>query len=48
MSGDKAVDESDATRVVGAEISNKPDMTARPGGVAASVAAAARLNQGRQ
>ncbi|KAJ4796702.1 hypothetical protein LUZ62_047948 [Rhynchospora pubera] len=48
MPSDKAVDRDDAARVVGAEIRNKPDMTTRPGGVAASVAAAARLNQDRQ
>ncbi|KAJ3702448.1 hypothetical protein LUZ61_006153 [Rhynchospora tenuis] len=48
MSSDKAVDRDDAARVVGAEIRNKLDMTTSPGGVAASVAAAARLNQERQ
>lgn len=48
MLGDKAVDKDDAARVVGAEIRNKSDMTTRPGGVAASMAAAARVNQDRQ
>ncbi|KAJ3673580.1 hypothetical protein LUZ60_005572 [Juncus effusus] len=48
LPADKAVDRDDAARVVGAEIRNKADMTTTPGGVAASVAAAARLNQDRQ
>nr|AWJ68112.1 late embryogenesis abundant [Cleistogenes songorica] len=42
---DKPVDSSDALRVAGAESRNKGDATARPGGVAASMAAAARLNR---
>ncbi|KAK4482282.1 hypothetical protein RD792_009434 [Penstemon davidsonii] len=42
---DKAVTREDAEGVISAEIRNKADLTAHPGGVAASVAAAARLNQ---
>ncbi|CAN6293459.1 unnamed protein product [Urochloa humidicola] len=38
----------DAARVAGAEVRSNPDATARPGGVAASIATAARLNRGRQ
>ncbi|KAL3827968.1 hypothetical protein ACJIZ3_016770 [Penstemon smallii] len=45
---DKAVTKEDAEGVVGAEIRNKADMTTYPGGVAASVAAAASLNQHQQ
>ncbi|CAN6305101.1 unnamed protein product [Urochloa humidicola] len=45
---DKEVDREDAARVVAAEVRSEPDATARPGGVAASIAAAARLNRGRQ
>ncbi|KAF8672579.1 hypothetical protein HU200_049265 [Digitaria exilis] len=45
---DKEVEREDAARVVGAEVRGDPDATARPGGVAASIAAAARLNRGRQ
>lgn len=47
LGADKEVERADAARVVGAEVRSKPDATARPGGVAASVAAAARLNRGR-
>ncbi|CAN6290605.1 unnamed protein product [Urochloa humidicola] len=42
---DKPVESADALRVAGAENRNKGDGTARPGGVAASLAAAARLNR---
>ncbi|EYU20966.1 hypothetical protein MIMGU_mgv1a019437mg, partial [Erythranthe guttata] len=46
MAGDKAVTREDAEGVIYAEIRNKQeDMATHPGGVAASVAAAARLNQ---
>ncbi|EAZ16162.1 hypothetical protein OsJ_31611 [Oryza sativa Japonica Group] len=45
---DKEVEREDAVRVVGVEVRSKPDAAARPGGVAASIAAAARLNRGRQ
>ncbi|XP_040383932.1 late embryogenesis abundant protein 31-like [Oryza brachyantha] len=44
---DKEVEREDAARVVGVEVRSKPDAMARPGGVAASIAAAARLNRGR-
>ena len=44
---DKAVTREDAEGVIGAEITNKPDMRTTPGGVAASVAAAATLNQNK-
>ncbi|XP_057780775.1 late embryogenesis abundant protein D-34-like [Salvia miltiorrhiza] len=43
--GDKAVTSSDAERVIYAELRNKDDPSTNPGGVAAVVAAAARLNQ---
>ncbi|CAN6307943.1 unnamed protein product [Urochloa humidicola] len=39
------VESADALRVAGAENRNKSDATARPGGVAASLAAALRLNR---
>ncbi|KAK4482281.1 hypothetical protein RD792_009433 [Penstemon davidsonii] len=42
---DKAVTKEDAEGVVAAEIRNKADMTTYPGGVPASVVAAASLNQ---
>ncbi|KAL6527656.1 hypothetical protein OROMI_029467 [Orobanche minor] len=42
---DKPVTREDAEGVISAEIRNKPEMATHPGGVAASVAAAARLNQ---
>lgn len=42
---DKAVESEDAARVAFAEARNKEDATARPGGVAASMAAAARINR---
>lgn len=35
----------DAEGVIGAEVRNNPDMVTHPGGVASSMAAAARLNQ---
>ncbi|PNT67409.1 hypothetical protein BRADI_3g27150v3 [Brachypodium distachyon] len=47
LGADKEVEREDAARVVGAEVRGKPDATARPGGVGASVAAAARLNTTR-
>ncbi|XP_052188356.1 late embryogenesis abundant protein D-34-like [Diospyros lotus] len=46
LPADKAATREDAEGVVSAEVRNKPDLTTRPGGVAASVAAAARLNKG--
>ncbi|KAF7055239.1 hypothetical protein CFC21_062794 [Triticum aestivum] len=42
---DKEVEADDAARVASAETRNKDDKTVRPGGIAASVAAAARLNK---
>ncbi|RLN15764.1 late embryogenesis abundant protein D-34-like [Panicum miliaceum] len=48
LGADKEVEREDAARVVGAEVRGGPDAAARPGGVAASIAAAARLNRGRQ
>ncbi|VAH87506.1 unnamed protein product [Triticum turgidum subsp. durum] len=42
---DKEVESDDAARVASAETRNKDDKTVRPGGIAASVAAAARLNK---
>ena len=42
---DKAATRRDAEGVVGAEVRNDPNLTTYPGGVAAAVAAAARLNQ---
>ncbi|PON94930.1 Seed maturation protein [Trema orientale] len=47
LPADKAVTREDAEGVIGAEIRNKPDMSTSPGGVAASMAAAARLNQNK-
>uniref|UniRef100_A0A1S4BD04 Late embryogenesis abundant protein D-34-like n=3 Tax=Nicotiana TaxID=4085 RepID=A0A1S4BD04_TOBAC len=41
----KPVTKEDALGVVGAEIRNKPDLATHPGGVAASMAAAANLNK---
>ncbi|KAK6937551.1 Late embryogenesis abundant protein, SMP subgroup domain, partial [Dillenia turbinata] len=45
LPADKPATREDAEGVIGAEIRNKPDLTTHLGGVAASVAAAARLNQ---
>lgn len=45
LARDKAVTREDAEGVIGAELRNKLDMTTTPGGVAASMAAAATLNQ---
>ncbi|KAL9243071.1 hypothetical protein vseg_017002 [Gypsophila vaccaria] len=45
LKGDKAANIQDAERVIEAEIRNNPDMATKLGGVAESVAAAARLNQ---
>lgn len=46
LPSDKPVTRRDAEGVIGAELRNDPNLCTRPGGVAASVAAAARLNQG--
>ncbi|KAG4998357.1 hypothetical protein AAZX31_10G235000 [Glycine max] len=45
LPADKAATLQDAEGVASAEARNNPDATATPGGVAASVAAAARLNE---
>ncbi|CAK8572376.1 unnamed protein product [Lathyrus sativus] len=45
LPGDRAATRRDAEGVTGAEMRNDPSLTTHPGGVAASVAAAARLNQ---
>ncbi|WVY98623.1 hypothetical protein V8G54_030774 [Vigna mungo] len=45
LPGDKAVTREDAEGVIGAELRNKLDMKTTPGGVAASMAAAATINQ---
>ncbi|CAA0831470.1 Seed maturation protein [Striga hermonthica] len=45
LPSDKPVTRKDAEGVIGAELRNDPDLCTRPGGVAASIAAAARLNQ---
>ncbi|KAG6427276.1 hypothetical protein SASPL_111518 [Salvia splendens] len=45
LPSDKAVTRRDAEGVIGAELRNDPNLCTRPGGVAASIAAAARLNQ---
>ncbi|KAK7277631.1 hypothetical protein RJT34_22646 [Clitoria ternatea] len=47
LAADKAVTREDAEGVIGAEIRNKGDMRTTPGGVAASLAAAATLNQNK-
>lgn len=45
LPADKEATRQDAEGVVGAELRNNPNVATTPGGVAASVAAAARLNQ---
>ncbi|KAL3631720.1 hypothetical protein CASFOL_024704 [Castilleja foliolosa] len=45
LPSDKPVTRRDAEGVIGAELRNDPNLCTRPGGVSASVAAAARLNQ---
>ncbi|ESW16639.1 hypothetical protein PHAVU_007G173100 [Phaseolus vulgaris] len=47
LQADKVVTREDAEGVIGAELRNKLDMKTTPGGVAASMAAAATLNQNR-
>lgn len=48
LQADKVVTREDAEGVIGAELRNKLDMKTTPGGVAASMAAAATLNQNSQ
>ncbi|PIN14565.1 hypothetical protein CDL12_12799 [Handroanthus impetiginosus] len=45
LTDDKPVTREDAEGVIAAEFRNNPDMATHPGGVAASVVAAARLNK---
>ncbi|XP_071719389.1 late embryogenesis abundant protein D-34-like [Rutidosis leptorrhynchoides] len=45
LPSDKVVTREDAEGVIGAEIRNQPELCTYPGGVAASMAAAARLNE---
>ncbi|KAK7391925.1 hypothetical protein VNO78_20349 [Psophocarpus tetragonolobus] len=45
LPADRAATRRDAEGVTGAEMRNDPNLTTHPGGVSASVAAAARLNQ---
>jgi hypothetical protein len=45
LPADRAATRRDAEGVTGAEMRNDPYLTTHPGGVSASVAAAARLNQ---
>ncbi|XP_010256052.1 PREDICTED: late embryogenesis abundant protein D-34 [Nelumbo nucifera] len=47
LPSDKAASREDAERVVGAELRNNINMATHPGGVAASVVAAASLNQNK-
>ncbi|OIV91335.1 hypothetical protein TanjilG_01953 [Lupinus angustifolius] len=47
LPSDKTVTKEDAEGVIGAEIRNKKDMITTPGGVAATVTAAATLNQNK-
>lgn len=44
---DKVATRRDAERVLAAEMRNSPDLLTYPGGVGASMVAAARLNQQR-
>lgn len=46
LASDKPVGREDAEGVVTAELRNSSNLTTHPGGVAASIAAAARLNEG--
>ncbi|KAL2922622.1 Late embryogenesis abundant protein 31, partial [Bienertia sinuspersici] len=46
LTADKEATRQDAEGVVSAELRNNPNIATHPGGVAASVAAAARLNEG--
>ena len=45
LPADKVVTRQDAEGVMSAELRNNPNVVTHPGGVAASVAAAARLNE---
>ncbi|KAK8514503.1 hypothetical protein V6N12_057409 [Hibiscus sabdariffa] len=48
LPSDKPATRKDAEGVMGAEMRNDPNLTTHPAGVAASIAAAARLNQGHK
>lgn len=48
LADDKTVTREDAERIIAAEVSNDPNATPHPGGVAASAAAAATLNHKAQ
>ncbi|KAK8570930.1 hypothetical protein V6N13_103327 [Hibiscus sabdariffa] len=48
LPSDKPSTRKDAEGVMGAEMRNDPNLTTDPAGVAASIAAAARLNQGHK
>ncbi|KAL1802711.1 hypothetical protein ACET3Z_031358 [Daucus carota] len=48
LPSDKPVTRRDAEGVIGAELRNDPNITTHPGGVAASLVAAARINQSKQ
>lgn len=45
MRADKAATRQDAEGVASAELRNNPNLSTKPGGVAAAVTAAARLNE---
>jgi len=45
LPSDRPATRRDAEGVTGAEMRNDPNLTTHPGGVSASVAAAARINQ---
>ncbi|XP_074377676.1 late embryogenesis abundant protein 47-like [Apium graveolens] len=47
LPSDKPVTRRDAEGVIGAELRNDPNITTHPGGVAASLVAAARINQSK-
>lgn len=46
LPADKAATREDAEGIISAELRNDPNLQAHPGGVAASVAAAVRINEG--
>ncbi|CAN4091320.1 unnamed protein product [Withania somnifera] len=48
LPADKPATRQDAEGVLGAELRNKPDMSTTPGGVAASITVAARMNERSQ
>lgn len=48
LKDDKPVTREDAEGVISAELRNKVDMRSTPGGIGASMAAAARLNENKR